>query len=137
MYHDASTESGSILIEVLFAIGILAVASLALMLAILFATKLGIRAHRQTIAGEIANQEIEILRHIPAAQLPLQANGPLIGTPQPPLTSLPAGSATLTITNYQADTNIRDVLVTISYQEGQLTRTLNFRTLMTIGGLNG
>lgn len=127
---------GSIFTEILITLGVVAISSVGLMLAILFAVKLGIRAQWETLAAELGRSELEIIRHLPFDDLPTQTRGALLGNPQPSVSQLPQGTATLTIEDYNGDPTIRQVSVTVSYTSNQQTHTLEFSTLISQGGLN-
>lgn len=135
--RNSNPQNGSVFLEILLTIGIVSIASVGLVLAIIFAIKVGIRAKWDTLAGEIGRQELEIIRHTPFEQLALQADGALIGNPEPNLSVLPNGAGRLTIQSYQSSSSIHEIILTITYTESGRTQTKIFTTLVTDGGLNG
>lgn len=132
------SQEGSSLLEVVVATGLVSLVVTALVLTSLFTVRMFLRAHRDSIAAEIATAQIETLRHLPATSLANQTNGPLIGDPQPSLTDLPAGVAEVTITDYQGQTTVKHVEVAISYRAGSgSTRTIRMTTIIGAGGISG
>jgi four helix bundle protein len=136
-YQILKKQKGSILLELILTLGSVAVVTLALVLAMLSGTQLGLRAERQAIASQLAHQQLEILRGRPVTSLVNQTDGALIGSPTPSLTNLPQGAASLTIRDWQNDPALKEVTVTVSFQEGTRRVQLVFATLMGAGGLNG
>lgn len=130
-------ERGAILLELLLSLSILTVVIVGLLAALLSATELHLKSQRQAVATTLASQELEILRGRPLASLTNQTSGPLIGSPLPALSQLPVGNASLTISDYQTDPQLKQIVVEISFREGSRRVFLTFATLIGAGGLNG
>jgi len=128
MYRHPSSR-GFTLIEVtvsIFIIGIITVASTML----LRAAQVNRVTQNEDLALKIANNEVGILRAGGYAALP--ASGPFSNSL---LLSLPSGTATVTISSYNAKTKEADVSVSWLGPDN-VTRTVALTTLITeTGGL--
>ena len=95
----------------------------------------------QAIAAKIASKDIEYLRNLSFASLPGTTTPGPNGCPQPPITSdpdlvkLPDGKCSRTITNYTGDTNIKQITITIRWQENNISKNLVMDTLIYANGL--
>lgn len=90
--------------------------------------------HLESIANEIASCEIEQLRKTSFASLP--GNGS-IGPPcSGDLSKLPTGStATRTVSNYQSDTDIKQIVTSVNWTENSVARNIAIDTLISRYGL--
>lgn len=88
-------------------------------------------ARNQNLAYHIAAKKIEELRNTPFALLPPSGSFSDAG-----LTNLEAGTGTLSITNYEGASQIKDLVVIVSWLEGGAARNINLETLISENGLN-
>lgn len=132
-----SHEKGSVFLEILVSLGIIAIIGTSLMLTLILVSSTLIRAEREAIAAGLGREEMEILRGIPVTELPIQTDGPLIGDFTSALADLPAGTGLLTIELVGNNPDLKQVTVVIAFQHKGQTVTLPLTTLMTTGGLNG
>ena len=136
LYKDikkSKIKSGYSLIELVVTIAIAGAILVTIYLALLYAIKVNLRATHMTTAYEAAEQEIEYVRNTAFANLTNQTNGPFWGNIN--LSNLPAGTGTLTIQDYQSNPQIKEVIVTVSWQEKNLAKQYILTTLRTSGGI--
>lgn len=86
----------------------------------------------QSIAAKIASKDIENLRGISFSSLPTTATCSIIDSD---LTKLPNSCGDRTITNYTDDSNIKQVTITIRWQEKGIAKNLVMDTLIYANGL--
>jgi prepilin-type N-terminal cleavage/methylation domain-containing protein len=130
MKTKINSKSGFSLLEVIVTLFIIGLA-LILYQAALGKAKLIQYAKNQEIALRVANNKMEELRAGGYAALPSSGS-----FSDPQLNSLPNSSASITITDYNADT--KQVIITIEWQEltGSALKNISLATLITkMGGL--
>ena len=118
------------LIEVLIGLGIVLI-TLTILGVVINTVPLTKNARYQSTAYHIAAKEVEILRNTSFASLP--GSGSFSGTG---LSSLPSGSGSLTVVNYQSSTDIKQITVTVSWNDRGTTRSVTLETLIGSGGLS-
>jgi Tfp pilus assembly protein PilV len=89
------------------------------------------RGKHQTTAYHIASKKIEEFRNSSFASLP--SSGPFS---DPQLSSIPQGSGTITVDNYQSSTKIKQITVAVSWLEQSAPRQISLSTLISEGGLH-
>jgi len=122
-------QDGSSLIEVIVSLLMVAV------LLVLYASALNTvrqarKLRNENIAYHIANKEMESLRNISYASLP--ANGVINDAL---LSQLPSGAGTYTTGAYPGYANVKEIVVTVTWNDG-LARQILLKSLSGIGGLN-
>lgn len=122
---------GLSLIEIIIALA-LVVVTITIFGVALSSVPLTKTARNQNLAYHIAAEKIEELRNTPFASLPAAGSS----FANPALANLPAGSAAFTIQNYQSDSKIKQVTVTVSWVDAGKTRSVVLETLMSERGLN-
>lgn len=128
---------GSALIEMIVAIGLLGVVLVGLYLGMLFAFKINRQARFVTTAYQVAEQEMEIIRNC-SSSLANRTDAAFVGEVEG-LEQLPSGQGTLTIADHGGDTNIKEVTVTVTWDNPDASHrtSRNLTTLVTQGGLQG
>jgi prepilin-type N-terminal cleavage/methylation domain-containing protein len=122
-------QSGMTLIEVLvsiFMVGALIVLYSAAFNVLIF-TK---RMRNENVAYHIASKQMEEIRSTTYASLPASNsfNDPL-------LAQLPSGTANFTVINYVGYNGVKEVVVTVGWNDGR-ARTTQLRSLFGTGGIN-
>lgn len=136
IHRTVSNSRGISLIDMLIALFVTVLGSLAVFSLIVTSTGANKRAADQVVAANAARQEVEILRSMDSYLFSNRTNAPLIGS-IPQLNNLASSSGTLTISDYPSLTGIKLVTVTISWMtpNSNETRTLSMSTLIGKGGL--
>jgi len=88
------------------------------------------KTNLETVAAKVASKQIENLRNTTYASLP--SSGSFADAE---LSKLPQGAATRTLTSYQSSTDIKDVLITVSWIEKGVLKQLKMETLIYKNGL--
>ncbi len=128
-------QKGFSLLEIMIALVFITLAFIAVYQFLTSSIFINHRARLVSQAYHAAYHELEQVRQVPFDSLVNQTNGPLIGS-VPQLSSLPNGQGSLTIENYEGNSNIKKVTVTISWRApGGDTETINLVTLVTRGGI--
>lgn len=86
----------------------------------------------QSIAAKIASKDIENLRAATFSSLPASATCSITDSD---LSKLPSGCGDRTITDYTDDPNIKQVTITIRWQEKSIAKSLVMDTLIYANGL--
>lgn len=84
----------------------------------------------ETIATKIASREIEALRNTDFDSLPQSGT-----ISDPELSKLSSSSASRTISNYQSDLDIKQVIVSVFWTENNTPQNVTLETLITKNGL--
>lgn len=87
-------------------------------------------AKHQALAYQVAIKKIEELKSVPFASLP--ASGPFTDSA---LSALPQAQANLTVANHGGSAGIKEITVTISWQENGVTKNVEVKTMLTGGGI--
>ena len=119
---------GFSLVEVVVTFGLIAVALFSYF-AVLKTVTLTRFAQHQALAYAVAAKKIEELKTLPFASLP--PSGAFTDSALSPLTN---AQANLTITNYNDSADIKDVTVSISWQDAGGVKNVDIKTLLTEGG---
>jgi hypothetical protein len=82
------------------------------------------------MAYHAANKQMESLRDMPNSALPPSGN-----ISDPLLSQLPSGSGSYTVSNYPGFGGMKEIVVTINWNDGQ-SKFVVLRTLSGNGGLN-
>ena len=88
------------------------------------------KLRNENVAYHIANKEMEILRDTAFASLP--ASGSIVDTM---LSQIPSSNGSFTTANYQSYTGIKELVVTVSWNDG-IARSVVLKTLAGNGGIN-
>lgn len=123
------TKNAFSLIEVLIAVAIIAILGFILLTTSGTLTQTH-SSNLQTIASKIASLEIETLRETNFASLP--GSGSISDTN---LNKLPSGTATRTITNYQGNSSIKEVQITVSWTWNGSPRQYQIASLIYENGI--
>ena len=126
---NSKFTNGFSLVEVLIAVFIVLILTTILLTTATTLTQTHF-SNLQTIASKIASSEIETLRETSFASLP--SSGPIS---DPNLTKLPSGTETLAISNYQSDSTIKLITVTVNWQVNGSPRQLKMETLIHQNGI--
>ncbi|PIP21382.1 MAG: hypothetical protein COX39_03425 [Candidatus Nealsonbacteria bacterium CG23_combo_of_CG06-09_8_20_14_all_40_13] len=125
---------GYSLVELIVVIAIAGSVLVTIYLSLLYALKINLRARHSTFAYQSAEQEMEIIRNTPFANLTNQTSGSFLGTVST-LQQLPSGTGTLTIQDYQSNNKIKEIVVIISWQEKTQSKQVTQSTLRAEGGI--
>ncbi|MEK7581529.1 MAG: prepilin-type N-terminal cleavage/methylation domain-containing protein [Patescibacteria group bacterium] len=120
---------GFSLIEVLLSVFILIILT-AILLTASGTLTLTRQSNLQSTASKIASKKVEDLRNTAFASLP--ASGPFA---DPNLSKLPQGAATLTVSNYQSSTQIKQVSINVTWVVNSTTRQVHMDTLIYENGI--
>lgn len=123
-------RKGFSLIEMIIALA-LVLATILVFAVALQSSPLTRHARNQNVAYHVAANKIEELRNTQFSSLP--ASGAFS---DPGLGNLQGATAQLTITDYQGSSDVKQVVVTISWLEAGATKSLTLETLMSNSGLN-
>lgn len=131
MFQGATkhSASGLSLVEIIVTIGLIAVTLLSYFL-VLKTTALTRLSQRQTLAYQIALKKAEELKSLPLSALPASGSFSDVA-----LSVLPQASANLIIGNYEGSTQIKEVEITITWQEASGQKEAKIKTLLTEGGI--
>lgn len=132
----SNQNKGTTFVELIIAVGVIGVALLSLILVIIYGIKVNRQAKLLTLSYEIAGKEMETLRNTPFTNLINQTNGPFYSDANTDLAKLPNGSGNLTIRNYEGSTQIKEIIINISWDNLGQNKTTTFTTLITSGGIN-
>lgn len=128
-------QKGFSLLEIMIALVFITLAFIAVYQFLTSSIFINNQARLVSQAYHAAYHELEQVRQVSFDSLVNQTNGPLIGS-VPQLSNLPDGQGSLTIENYEGNSNIKKVTVTISWRApGGDTETINLITLVTRGGI--
>ena len=116
-------------IEVLISIVIVG-ALIVLFAASMNLTTMNKRMERENVAYHIANKKIEEIRAVTYDSLPASAS-----FTDAQLSQLPSSSAAFTVSDYAGYTGVKQVVVTVSWNDGR-ARSISLRTLIGTGGIN-
>ena len=122
-------NSGSTLIEIIISISILA-ATFVIFQATVNTVFLNRESEHRNLALHIAQTEIDAMRALPFANLPV--SGPVSSTL---LSSLPQSQANRTVTEINSQTKQISVLISWRESTAKATSTINLTTLITQGGI--
>ena len=128
-------KKGLTLVEILVAVSITAIVLLGLYGVLTYGMTINLKTKNKAVAYHIASQEMEILRDISFPTLTNQTNGPFLGTVED-LDKLPSSEGKLTITDYQGNTNIKEVTIRVLWKERGSQKEVKLVTLIGKGGLN-
>jgi len=127
---------GVSLVELIVAIGVISIAILSLYYAILYGIKVNNQAKHLTLSYEIASKEMETVRSTPFANLANQTNGNFYSDSSADLAKLSGGQGKLTIRDYNGSSSIKEIIVTVNWNENGNAKTTILNTLATSGGIN-
>src|SRR3990167_8497230 len=129
-------RSGLSLIELLISITLIGVSILAIYGAIIYGINVNRKAKNLSLAYQIANQEMETIRNSAFSDLTNRTAADFISDSAAELTKLNSGDGDLTIQNYAADENIKEVTVEVSWSEQDGVKNVTFSTLVSLYGIN-
>ena len=129
-YAFLKSVAGYTLIEAIIALA-LVLATLAVFGAVVSTAPLTKTARNQNVAYHIAAKKIEELRNTPFASLP--ASGAFS---DPGFSELASSTASLTLSNYQGSSLIKQATVSVNWWENQKQKTVLLDTLISNQGLN-
>ncbi|OGE82787.1 MAG: hypothetical protein A3B10_03900 [Candidatus Doudnabacteria bacterium RIFCSPLOWO2_01_FULL_44_21] len=123
-------QKGLSLVEVVVSMGVL-VALFALYAVALNTTTLTKKLRYQNVAYHVANKKIEELRGVAFVSLPPS------GTISDSLLSqIPAGSGSFTVVDYSEFSGLKEITVTVTWNEGAIAKQVLVKTLAGSGGIN-
>jgi prepilin-type N-terminal cleavage/methylation domain-containing protein len=122
-------QNGFTLVELIVGLGIIA-AALFSYFAVLKTVTLTRFAKHQALAYQVAVKKIEELKTLPFASLP--AGGPFS---ESALSALPQAQANLTVADYGGSASIKEITVTVGWQESAGGKSVELKTLLTGGGI--
>ena len=128
-------QSGVTFIELIIAVSVLSIGILGLYLVIIFGIGVNRQAKNLALSYEIANKEIETIRNTAYSDLTNQTDGNFYSD-STDLSKLPSGSGKLTIENYEGSDKVKKIIVTVTWQEQNVTKTTTLTTLAAEGGIN-
>lgn len=120
-------KKGFTTVELLAGVTIIAIVVIALYLALILSTRFQAQAKRMTIATVEAQRELENKRNTTFANL-------AVGTSTSNLTNLPNGQKTVTISSVAS--NLKRIVVTVTWQVGDIQKTVTLDSYATLRGLN-
>lgn len=123
-------SKGFSLVEVIIALGLVMV-TMMIFAVTLAALPLVKSSRNQNIAYHIASKKLEEMRKTSFVSLP--SSGAFT---DPGLAKLSSGTAALTVSNYQGNDQIKQILVTVGWIEQSKSASLNVETLISKNGLN-
>lgn len=123
-------SKGFSLIEMIIALA-LVLATILVFAAALQSSPLTRHARNQNVAYHVAADQIEELRNTQFSSLP--ASGSFSGAG---LNNLTGAQGEFTITDYQGSSDIKQVVVTVTWLEGGSAKSLSLETLMSENGLS-
>ncbi len=123
-------QAGMSLIEVVICLFILFVllASYAAALNTVALTRL---QRYENLAYHIANKQMETLRGTPLASLP--ASGSIVDSL---LSQIPSGAGSYTVSNYVGYSNVKEIVVTVTWTTKNGNKQVVLKTLAGVGGIN-
>lgn len=127
---------GFTLIELIISVGVIAIAIVGLYVVFVYGTKMNIQAKNLALGYQIANKELEEVRNTPYSELTDQNQGSFISDSSEELSHLHNAEGYLTITNYQNDPRIKEIIVEVRWNEDRKTKSVVLTTLATQGGIN-
>lgn len=129
MKKNTSSHSGFTLIEILIAIFVIGVGLLAVLS--LFGLTISVvdRCHQTNQAYLVANQTIEQIRALPFSSLNNE-------TTTDTITELPSGQITKTISPYQADNDLKNISVVVTWTSRGRAQSVEINSLATPRGIN-
>lgn len=123
-------RKGFSLIEVIIALA-MTVLTVTIFGAVLNSLPLTKHARNQNLAYHMAAKKVEELRNIDFASLPASSS-----FTDPGFADLPGASGSFTIVNYGGSSSIKRLIVTVSWAESGVTKSVILETLMSDKGLN-
>lgn len=120
---------GFTLIELVITIGLMVVALFSYFVVLQTVASTRFLKH-QTLSYQVALKKVEELKSLPFSSLP--STGPFTDSA---LSVLSQPQANLTISNYGGSAQLKEITVTISWQEMNKTKTVELKTLLTEGGV--
>lgn len=135
MLYKKSSQKGVTLIELLISIAVIGIAIISIYLALIYGIKVSQKAKYLSLSYQIANTEIETIRNTPFSNLINQTNGAMLSNSTANLAKLKNGQGTLTISDYNSDSKIKEITVKITWTENNATKTTQISTLATEGGI--
>jgi prepilin-type N-terminal cleavage/methylation domain-containing protein len=135
MINKSKQNRGVTFIELIIAVSVLSIGILGLYLVIIFGIGVNREAKYLALSYEIANREIETVRNTSFTDLVNQTDGNFYSG-NADISKLPSGSGTLTIENYEGNDKIKEIIVKVTWQEQNTTKTTTVTTLATEGGIN-
>lgn len=128
------SQKGFTLIEMIVTIAVTSLVLVMILGTILFTIKVNLRTRHRTLAYQILEQEVEIVRNTPFENLQNQTAGVFLDTVSE-VSNLPSGTGTLTIEDYAGQSTIKQVTADISWLEGDSPKTISLTTLVSRGGI--
>lgn len=122
-------KQGFTLIELVVALGLIAV-TLFGYFAVLKTVTLTRFAKHQALAYQVAIKKVEELKAVPFGSLPVSGS-----FTDSALAALPQVQANLTVADYGGSAGIKEITVTISWQESAGAKNVQVKTILTSGGI--
>lgn len=123
------TPLGFTLVELIVTIGLIVIALFSYFAALKTITLTRFAQH-QALSYQVALKKVEELKSLPFSSLP--SSGPFTDSA---LSVLSQPQANLTINDYNGSAQLKEITVTISWQETNKTKTVELKTLLTEGGI--
>ena len=123
------SRRGFTLVELVVALGLIAI-TLFCYFAVLKTVTLTRFAKHQALAYQVAVKKIEELKAVPFGSLPVTGS-----FTDSALTALPQAQANLTVTDHGGSASVKEITVTISWQESVGAKNIQLKTMLTNGGI--
>lgn len=133
--QSPTRRQGTVLLELVVATFLVGSVTITLYLALIYGQLAPIKANHYARAGQLASQQIEILRSTAFANLTVPYNGPFIGGTDS-IAELPSATANLVISYDDSPTNsIKKAVATVSWLDRGTTRNVSYSTFIVNNGL--
>ncbi len=127
--ETSNKQDGFSLIEVVISMLMIAVILVLYASALNLAT-LSRKLRYENLAYHTANKQMESLRAMSYGALPASAN-----IVDPMLSQIPSGDGDYTVENYPGHANLKEIVVTITWNDG-VAKSIVLRSLAGLGGIN-